>query len=112
MYKTFDGKYYLQLYLRQPGDENPKPEKIKKCGKKCSLKDFYKIYDELIPGEFEVECGVKKPKKDKPEEPEKPEGDKTPKPPTNGHNAAATIENSRTFSIILCSLWLIRKFIS
>lgn len=127
MYKTSEGKHYLQLFLRQPGDENPQPEKIKRCGKKCTLNDWYEIYDKLIPDEFEVECGVKKPRKDKPERPDepdrtdkpeepdhtdKPEGDKTPKPPTPGHNAAATNGNGRTFSIVLCSLWLIRKFIS
>lgn len=118
MYKTSDGKYYLQLFLRQPGDENPQAQKIKKCGKKCTLNDWYEIYDKLIPDEFEVECGVKKPKKDRPEEPDdKPGKTSTPPPPTStpppkGHNSAATNGNGRTFSILLCSLWLIRKFIS
>lgn len=158
MYKTPKDRYYLQLFLRQPGDENPQPEKIKECGTKCSLRKFYKIYDELIPDEFEVECGVKKPKPDRPERPDRPdkpdkpdkpdhtdrpeEPDHTDKPnhtdkptqgtstttttttstttttttakptgPTKSPNAAAINGNGQLFSIVLCSLWFIRKCI-
>lgn len=110
MYKTPADKYYLQLFLRQPGDENPKPEEIKECGTKCSLRRFYKIYDELIPDEFEVECGVKKPNKPKSEKSEKL--DHIDEPNLRGTSKGFAVNgNSRMFSIVLCSLWFVRKFI-
>lgn len=101
MYKTPEDKYYLQIFLRQPDDENPKPENIKKYGNKFSPEQFYEVYRELIPGEFDLECGLKKPGN--------PQADGGIAAPPN---AATTIGNSRAISIVLCSLLLIHKSIS
>lgn len=58
MYKTPQNTYYLQLFLRQPDEEYPKAQNIRECGTKCTLDEFYKVYEPLIPGEFEIECGL------------------------------------------------------
>lgn len=100
MYKTPKDKHYLQLFLRKLGVEKPEPVDIPGCGKKCTVKEFSKVYEELIPDTFEKECAVKKP-----HEPENP--DKPGKP-----NAAAISGNGRAFSIVLGSLWFIHKVFS
>lgn len=104
MYKTPKDQYYLQLFLRQPNDENPKAEEIKECGKKCSIPKFYEIYDELIPDSFEKECKFN-------DDPNLTTTTQKPDPtnPTKGKGAAASIGNGRVFSIVLCSLWFVRK---
>lgn len=124
MYRTRKDKYYLQLFLHQPDDPNPKAEEIKECGKKCSLRRFYKIFDAIIPDDFEKECRGKKDDTDPTDKPEKtttesPDSTDEPtkptkrtKPPGGGTGAAAVNGNGRVFSIILCSLWFIRKLFS
>lgn len=114
MYKTPKDRYYLQLFLRQPGDENPKAEEIKECGEKCSLSKFYEIYDKLIPDSFEKECGVKKDDPNVTDKPtDKPKTDKptdAPKPTEAPGSGVASINgNGSVISIVLCTLWFIRK---
>lgn len=100
MYKTPQNTYYLQLFLRQPNQEYPKAEEIRRCGKKCTLDEFYKVYEKLIPDEFEIECGVNK----------KDEQNILDVPRKQGSsNSAAINEISRISSIFLCSLWFICK---
>ena len=91
MYKTLKDEYYLQIFLRKPDEEYPKAEEILGCGKKCTLDKFYEVYKELIPDEFEIECGVNQ---------------------ECGMNSAVINENSCMFSIVLYSLCFINKLFS
>lgn len=106
MYKTPQDKYYLQLFFRQPDQEYPKPEHVEGCGEKCTIEELYKVYDHLIPDQsFEKACGVKKNQPDQPETPNEP--DEHGKP-----NSATINANGHISSIVLCSLWFIRKLFS
>lgn len=112
MYKTPQNTYYLQLFLRQPDQEHPQAESIRGCGTtgtKCTLDEFYKVYGELIPDEFEIECGVKKSNQTY-----EVDNETTtilhPNEPAR-HNAVATNENSAIFSIVACSLLFVWKSI-
>lgn len=58
MYRTPADKYYLQLFLRQPDQEYPQAQDIRGCGTKCTLDELYQVYEQLIPGEIEIECGL------------------------------------------------------
>lgn len=98
----------MQLFLRQPDQEYPKARDIPGCGEKCTLEEFSKVYEKLIPDEFEIECGVDE--IDEANQTDTP--DQTNGPDEQGSSSANAISgNSCKFSIVLCSLWLIREFI-
>lgn len=44
--------------MRKPDEEYPEPKEIPKCGKSCPLEQFFSIYADLLPGQFDVECGT------------------------------------------------------
>lgn len=107
MYKTPQNKYYLQLFLRQPGEEYPEAREIRECGTKCTLDEFYKVYEQLIPGKFEIECGIKGTN-------ESTDQQKVMAAPSNidEHrcpNSTAISVNSCIFLIVMCNLWLFWK---
>lgn len=56
LYKTHDNEHYIQLFYRKSGENHPSPMNIPGCGEKCSIKQFYELYKEIIPGDFESEC--------------------------------------------------------
>lgn len=64
MYKTYDKEYYIQIFYRTKGEDYPSALDIPKCGKKCDLDKFYDLYRDIIPDDFESECGVGKRKKE------------------------------------------------
>lgn len=123
MYKTKENKYYLQLFFRQPNREFPDPEAIEKCGKKCTIEEFFEVKEEVIPDKpFEEACKLDD-NPDKPVDPEKPDPEKpNPEKPGKGdkpgkpndkpdkQNSASINSSGQMFSIILCSLWFIRRF--
>lgn len=47
-------KYYVQLYYRNSNEENPPPLEIPNCGKFCPLEEFYELYKDLLPTEYET----------------------------------------------------------
>lgn len=56
LYKSNDD-YYVQLFYRSSDDEILYPLNMPKCGTKCPLKKFFKVYEEVIPtGDYETEC--------------------------------------------------------
>lgn len=85
--------------------EDPPAVEIPGCGgKKCTIDEIYEGYKELIPGEFDVECGVKQ-----------PEITTTTVPPpvtTTEKNSAPLDGNGRILSFAICSFWFIRKLFS
>lgn len=114
MYKTPQNKYYLQLFLRQPGEEHPKAREIRGCGTKCTLDEFYKVYEQLIPGKFEIECGLIKRADESSKLNKSTDQQKVVDMPskTDGHkypNSIAISVNSCIFLIVLCNLWIFWK---
>lgn len=58
LYKDHDKDYYIQLFYRANGEENPSALDIPRCGKKCDLDKFHELYRDIIPDDFESECRV------------------------------------------------------
>lgn len=58
LYKSHDKDYYIQLFYRSDGEENPSALDIPHCGKKCDFDKFYELYRDIIPDDFESECRV------------------------------------------------------
>lgn len=58
LYKDDVNNYYVQLYYRTENEEYPMPMDIPGCGKKCSIDELYKIYRDIIPGDFDSECSL------------------------------------------------------
>lgn len=56
LYKTEDNENYIQLFYRRFEEEELLPLDIPRCGEKCSIKQFYEKFNELIPGDFNTEC--------------------------------------------------------
>lgn len=56
LYKNGDDKYYIQIFYRRFDEEHPLALNIPACGRKCSFEIFKELYDEIIPGDFELEC--------------------------------------------------------
>lgn len=42
--------------MRRPDEEDPQPKNIPGCGVKCPMKQFYTVFDALIPTKFKTEC--------------------------------------------------------
>lgn len=57
MFKSHDKEYYIQIFYRTEGDDYPKASEIPHCGKKCDLDKFRDLYRDIIPDDFERECG-------------------------------------------------------
>lgn len=58
LYKSSQG-YYIQLFYRNTSVENPQPLNIPSCGPKCTIEQFRKIYETVIPSrDFKEECKV------------------------------------------------------
>ncbi|XP_031636576.1 prostatic acid phosphatase-like [Contarinia nasturtii] len=55
LYKR-DGEHYIQIFYKKSEEEILSPLNIPKCGTKCPLQQFYILYDEIIPGDFDSEC--------------------------------------------------------
>lgn len=116
MYKTPQNTYYLQLFLRQPGQEHPKPKNIQGCGTKCALDELYKVYEQLIPGDFEVECEQLN------ETEQSSQFDSSDQQNTldthskinvkSSRNSVAINVNSCIFLIVIFNLWLFYKLFS
>lgn len=58
LHKTDDGKHYLQLFYRKPGDEYPLPLNVPGCGKSFTIEKFSSVFKKLIPNDYESECRV------------------------------------------------------
>lgn len=56
LFKSGKNEHYIQIFYRKSEEERLNPLKIPKCGEKCPLNEFYKLYGELIPGDFYSEC--------------------------------------------------------
>lgn len=113
MYKTPQNTYYLQLFLRQPGQEYPKAQEIRGCGTKCTLDEFYKVYEQLIPDKFEIECGVKETDASNPLKKSTDQQKAVDTPSKIDEQScllsAAISVNSCIFLIVLCNLCLFWK---
>lgn len=51
-----NNEHYLQFVYRRPDVEYPEPIDIPGIGKTWTLKRFYSVYSQLIPGDFDTEC--------------------------------------------------------
>lgn len=58
LFKTDESEHYIQLFYRKAEGEYPAPMNIPGCGEKCPLKQFYELYRDIIPGDFESECSL------------------------------------------------------
>lgn len=58
LYKTPENKYYIQLFYRKAGEENPLPISLPGCGDKYTLEHFLSVYENLIPDDSnsDIEC--------------------------------------------------------
>lgn len=57
LYKSQANGYYIQLFYKNSTDENLVPLNIPSCGQKCSIEQFRKVYETIIPVDsFEKEC--------------------------------------------------------
>lgn len=45
--------YYIQIFYRKFEFEDVAPLEIPGCGTKCSLKDLYKLYADILPTDSE-----------------------------------------------------------
>ncbi|KAJ6626582.1 Prostatic acid phosphatase, partial [Pseudolycoriella hygida] len=45
--------FYIQIFYRKDNEEILSPLRVPNCGVKCSLHEFYKLYDEILPDQFE-----------------------------------------------------------
>lgn len=45
----------VQIFYKNSSDI-PKPLYIPKCGQSCSLDEMYKLYSDVLPGNFDEEC--------------------------------------------------------
>lgn len=107
MYKTPQNTYYLQLFFRQPNEEFPKAQEIRGCGTKCTLNEFYKVYEQLIPDKFEIECGVKETGESTDQHKVVETSSKVDE--QRYPNAITISVNSCIFLIVMCNLWLFWK---
>lgn len=58
MYKASDNGHYIQIFYRKSNEEELSAMNIPKCGTKCSLDRLYELYNEIIPGDHDIECGL------------------------------------------------------
>lgn len=57
LYKSKTDGYYIQLFYKNSTDGNLIALNIPSCGQKCSLQQFRKVYDSILPvNGFEKEC--------------------------------------------------------
>ncbi|KAG4071333.1 hypothetical protein HA402_004037 [Bradysia odoriphaga] len=56
LFRTSRGEHYFKIFYRNAEEEYPDPISIPGCGERCSLKQFYDLYSQIIPGDFEMEC--------------------------------------------------------
>lgn len=56
LYKSKKNEHYFQLFYRKSNEESPEPMEIPGCGEKCTLEQFYDLYKEIIPDDFDSEC--------------------------------------------------------
>lgn len=61
LYKSKDGEKYVQIFYRKSQEENLSPMNIPKCGEKCSLDKLYDLYNAIMPGDHQTECGLQPP---------------------------------------------------
>lgn len=50
-----NGQYFISVFYKNSTDE-PKPLKIKNCGTACPLDTMFKMYENLLPVDWESEC--------------------------------------------------------
>lgn len=56
MYKI-NNEFYLELFYKNTTDTNLVAMNIPKCGTKCTLQQFSRIYNDILPtNDFETEC--------------------------------------------------------
>ncbi|KAJ6647741.1 Lysosomal acid phosphatase [Pseudolycoriella hygida] len=58
LYKTSQNEYYIQIFYRSLEEEYPQPLNIPECGVKCTIRQFYDLYHDIIPGDFDTECRI------------------------------------------------------
>lgn len=51
-----DKGHYIQMFYRNSTDEELLPLKIPKCGTKCPLEHFHRIYAHVLASDFVKEC--------------------------------------------------------
>lgn len=51
-----DNSHYIQLFYRNSSSDDLTPMNIPNCGIKCSLNQFYKLYDNILASDFTAEC--------------------------------------------------------
>ncbi|XP_031639554.1 prostatic acid phosphatase-like [Contarinia nasturtii] len=56
LYRNSANEHYIQIFYRKDNDEVISAMNLPKCGKKCSLEQLYKLYSEIIPGDYDSEC--------------------------------------------------------
>lgn len=49
LYKSSENEHYFQIFYRKSNEEYPTPMKLPGCGEKCALKQFYELYNDIIP---------------------------------------------------------------
>lgn len=58
LYKDEKNKYYLQVFYRKGYEEHPHPLHIPGCAVECPFDQFYELYHDIIPGDFNAECMI------------------------------------------------------
>lgn len=58
LFETDDNKYYLQLFYRTTDDEYLPAWDVPTLGERWTVEQFYTVFNELIPGDFESECSI------------------------------------------------------
>jgi len=58
LYGEEEDHQYLKLWYRKGTSSTPKRLEIPTCGPECSFSTFLKLFKDLVPEDFEAECGL------------------------------------------------------
>lgn len=57
----FNNTPYIQIFYKN-STFDPKPLNIPNCGTLCPLEKMFELYHDILPGDFDLECKLKKEK--------------------------------------------------
>lgn len=53
LYRTDENEHYFKMFYRKSEEEYPQALNLPGCGEKCTLKQFYDKFKDIIPGEYD-----------------------------------------------------------
>ena len=60
LYKRGEEEHCIQIFYRKSNEEDLTPLQIPNCDQKCcTLERLHELFGDIIPGDHDVECGLK-----------------------------------------------------